>query len=236
MRLAVALAVWCALLPAGSGPPPSPTQPDAQSSYETRTEPGAGQRFLERFVGDWDVVKTFHPQSGEPVASNGTCRQRMIHGGRFLQSDFVFQGSKGETTGLGLSGFDPETGRFTTVWTDSRSDRMSLRQSREPFDGKRIVLYGAGLGEKAPARQSRTETVLSDGGRRIEHRQFTVGADGRERLIMELSMTRRSEAAKSSTPRSGAPRQRARIASRTFGIKSPRKWAMAQATTSRRRR
>jgi hypothetical protein len=40
---------------------------DAESSYEPRSRPGAGQKYLESFVGDWDVVKVFYPRSGEPV-------------------------------------------------------------------------------------------------------------------------------------------------------------------------
>ena len=37
---------------------------DAQSSYEPRATPGAGQVLLARFAGDWDVVKTFYPANG----------------------------------------------------------------------------------------------------------------------------------------------------------------------------
>ena len=37
---------------------------DPQSSFEPRSGPGAGQKYLESFVGDWDVVKIFHPRRG----------------------------------------------------------------------------------------------------------------------------------------------------------------------------
>src|SRR5262245_49795880 len=57
---------------------------DPQSSVEPRSRPGAGQKFLEQFSGDWDVVKTFYSRSGEASRTTGTCRQRMIHDGRFL--------------------------------------------------------------------------------------------------------------------------------------------------------
>src|SRR5262245_58784384 len=93
-------------------PPKAPKDP--QASYEPRSGPGAGQKFLERFVGDWDVVKTFHPRTGEPARTPGTCRQRMIHEGRFLQSDFVFGTKDSATTGMGLIGFETATGKFTS--------------------------------------------------------------------------------------------------------------------------
>jgi len=45
--------------------------------------------------------------------------------------DATFDGPGGKTTGTGLIGFEPETGKFTSVWIDSRQTRMSLRSA--PF-------------------------------------------------------------------------------------------------------
>jgi hypothetical protein len=79
---------------------------DPQSAYEPRSAAGAGQAFLAKFVGEWSVTKRFFPRSGSPVVTAGECRQTMIHGGRFLQSDFVFGQGQARTTGLGLIGYD----------------------------------------------------------------------------------------------------------------------------------
>ena len=165
---------------------------DPQSAIEPRSGPGTGQKYLAKFVGDWDVAKTFHPRSGEPTKTPGTCRQTMIHAGRFLQSEFVFGGGDAKTTGLGVIGFDPSTGLFTSVWTDSRQTRMSFRQGREKFDGKRIVLYSEALGGDTGGRRSKTITDLSDDGNKIVHRQYNLAGDGQERLVMELVLTRKS--------------------------------------------
>ena len=180
----------------GSSQPPEKKQRDPQSAFEPRSGPGAGQKYLETFVGDWDVEKTFYPRGGDPAKTKGTCRQTMIHDGRFLRSEFVFEQDGKKTTGLGLVGFDPESGQFTTVWTDSRSARMSLRQSLEPFNGKEIVLHSRSIEKDARgARTSRTITRMEANGDRIVHRQYTVSADGQERLIMELNMSRKSKPA-----------------------------------------
>jgi Protein of unknown function (DUF1579) len=162
---------------------------DPQSSFEPRSAPGAGQKLLEEFVGDWDVVKTFHPKTGEPFRAAGMCKQTMIHGGRFLQSQFTFQSKAGPSTGTGIIGFD--AGRFTSVWVDSRATRMSFRQGKDPFDGNEIVLYSQSLGG-TNERPSRTVTRLEDDGRRIVHRQYALAADGPGRLVMELVMTRKA--------------------------------------------
>jgi Protein of unknown function (DUF1579) len=167
---------------------------DPQSAVEPRSSAGAGQKFLEQFVGDWDVVKIFYSRSGEASRTTGVCRQRMIHEGRFLQSDFTFQQGETKTTGQGLVGFESTPGIFTSVWTDSRATRMSLRQSKDPFDGKQIVLFSRALSEgSGESRSSRTVTELEDNGRKIVHRQYTLGDGGTERLMMELIMTRKGE-------------------------------------------
>ncbi len=173
---------------------PSAEQKDPQSGYEPRSKPGEGQRFLQKFVGDWEVAKTFFPRSGDPVRQKGECRQTMIHGGRFLQSDFTFRRGDEKTTGTGLIGFDPASGLFTSVWIDSRTTRMSFRQGQEKFDGKRIVLHSRSLGDDGKkGRVSRTVTHLEDDGRKIGHRQYTSDEVGRERLVMELILTRKDE-------------------------------------------
>jgi len=128
------------------------------------------------------------------VRVSGQCRQTMIHDGRFRQSDFVFEQAGKKTTGLGLVGFDPQAGRFTTIWTDARSTRMSLRQSQEPFNAKEIVLHGRSLEDEGKSsRSSRTVTRLEANGGRIVHRQYVDGPDGKERLIMDLVMTRKEK-------------------------------------------
>jgi hypothetical protein len=171
-------------------------QKDPQAAFEPRSKPGAGQKLLEKFVGEWDVAKAFFPRSGEPVRQKGECRQTMIHEGRFLRSEFVFYGAGTKTTGEGLIGFDTTTGAFTSVWTDARATRMSLRQSKDKFNGAEIVLYSRSLEDGAKAeRRSRTVTRLEDGANKIVHRQFTIGPNAAERLVMELVMTRKVSAA-----------------------------------------
>lgn len=165
---------------------------DPQAGYEPRSEPGEGQKYLSRMEGSWTVVKTFYPRSGDPAVTKGTCEQKMIQGGRFLESDFVFQDAAGPTTGMGVIGFDAQTGKFTSFWVDSRSTRFSVRQSEAGFDGKQILLWSQNVGEPGPnARRSRTVSVLEDGDKRLVHRQYTAGADGKQRIVMQLEMTRK---------------------------------------------
>lgn len=69
---------------------------------------------------------------------------------------------------------------------------MSLRRSKEKFNGKEIVLFSRSLDEKE-SRPSRTVTRLEDDGKKILHQQFSVPQEGDGRLVMELKMTRTAE-------------------------------------------
>jgi hypothetical protein len=181
----------------GAAPAPETRQAaapqDVQARYEPPEGPGAGQAFLKGFEGEWTVERNFYPPSGgSPSRATGECSQKMVQEGRFLQSDFVFRQNGKTTTGTGITGFDPRTGFFTTFWFDSRSTRFSIRQSREPFDGRQIVLYSVSLeGSHGLAHSSRTVSVLEEGGRRLVHRQFNQGTDAKEHLLMELILTRK---------------------------------------------
>jgi hypothetical protein len=165
---------------------------DAQSSYEPRGGTGAGQKLLAQFAGEWDVVKTFFPASGAPVQTKGKCTQKMVQDGHFLESDFTFFEKDGKaSTGVGISGFDPKTNRFTTVWYDSRQTTMSIRQSDGKFDGKEIVLYATNLDPDRPGRRTVARAHLEENGRLLLHRHFLIDDSGKERMMIELRMTRK---------------------------------------------
>jgi len=179
--------------PAPASPPPPAPAKDTQAKYEPPSGPGDGQVFLKAFEGQWTVERNFYPPSGGPAnRATGECTQKMVQDGRFLQSDFTFVQDGKTSTGTGISGFDPQTGLFTTFWYDSRSTRFSIRQSRDPFDGKQIVLYSASLAAShGQEHQSRTVSHLEDNGRKLVHQQYNLDAGGKEHLLMELILTRK---------------------------------------------
>ena len=127
-RLIAAIGLIASALVASGQDRPPAAKPDPQATYEPRSGPGVGQAFLARFVGDWEVTKTFHSRSGEAAKTTGKCKQTMIHNGRFLRSEFTFGAGKDASTGTGVIGFDPATGKFTSVWTDAA--RLACRSVR----------------------------------------------------------------------------------------------------------
>ena len=163
-----------------------------QNQYEPPSTPGAGQKLLAQFAGDWDVVKTFFPAHGNPIVQKGICKQYMVQNGKFLESDFTFFNPDGtKSTGTGISGFDSKSNRFTTVWFDSRQTTMSIRQSDGTFDGKNIVLWATPLDPDNPGRKTVARAHLEDDGRVLLHRHYLIDDKGNERMMLELRLRRK---------------------------------------------
>jgi len=124
--------------------------------------------------------------------TKGTVKQFMVQGGKFLESDFTFFNEDGTTsTGVGISGFDSKSNRFTSVWYDSEKTTMSIRQSDGTFDGKTIVLVATALDPDRPGRKTVARARLEDNGKTLIHRHFAIDEKGQERLVIEWRMTRK---------------------------------------------
>ncbi len=153
------------VIAACSAPPPPPGKVparDAQASHEPTSAPSEGQRLLGRMAGTFTVTKTFHPRDGgAPTVTHGTCEQRLVHGGRFLRSDFTFDSDAGPVTGTGVIGYDGQSGRFTSFWYDARSTRTSAPAARHASAQRKEI--------SASARSSRrtNSSVVMMGKRRM---------------------------------------------------------------------
>ena len=64
-------ALFAVSVASGKVPPKPDDKKDPQEKFEPKGAPGAGQKFLARFVGDWKVEKTFFPRTPgvEPAES-----------------------------------------------------------------------------------------------------------------------------------------------------------------------
>ncbi len=181
------------ILAAAIGGPKVQNKSDAQQVFEPGSGPGTGQKFLARMEGQWTVEKTIFPRNPEakPSRTPGSCTQKMIMEGRFLQSDFTFQSGEKTTTGTGVIGFEAASGIFTSTWFDSRQTKMSIRRSKTVFDGEKIILYGVEWPEAKETRKSKTISAFGKDGKTIRHQQFSLAPDGSERLVMQMDLIRK---------------------------------------------
>lgn len=81
--------------------------------YEKLATPGPPHQLLESMAGIWHTkTRCWMEPETPPVESEGTCEQKMLLGGRFLQQVFNGDMMGIPFTGIGVTGFDNHTKKY----------------------------------------------------------------------------------------------------------------------------
>jgi hypothetical protein len=82
--------------------------------------PGENHKYLEYFVGDWEVnVKMWMTPGAEPEVSKGENKAKLILGGRYLESTYKGTMMGMPFEGLSITGYDNFKKEFVTLWLDT---------------------------------------------------------------------------------------------------------------------
>ncbi len=85
------------------------------------------KQLAEHFVGDWNVKQTMWMDPGAlPATQTGKDNVEAVLGGRQIRSNFSGTYMGQPFQGLGFTGYDNVTGRYTSTWTDSMSTGTML--------------------------------------------------------------------------------------------------------------
>jgi len=117
--------------------------PEQWQEMMALAKPGPEHKMLEKLVGTWEqTVKFWMKPGAEPSGMKGKSVNRMILGGRFLQSDVT--GGEGEMKmeGLNLMGYDRRHKHFTTVGFDTWGTYYVTAAGPYDEKSKSIVMYG----------------------------------------------------------------------------------------------
>jgi len=116
---------------------------EQQAAWVAYGTPGANHKLLAPMVGTFRTKVTSRMSADQPWSeSSGTCENRWIFDGRFLETDFRgdFQGMPFE--GRGMTGFDNSTQEFVGFWTDSWSTGLSpISHGTADASGKVLTLH-----------------------------------------------------------------------------------------------
>lgn len=127
VRLWLALGFVLATIEAPDAQQPQQPTPEQIQAMLAEMMPGAEHRILAGLEGRWSLEITYNmggPQA-KPVTTRGTATNRMILGGRFLQSEGVSDNPMGPAFGdakvetMSIYGFDRRTKEFTMIGLDT---------------------------------------------------------------------------------------------------------------------
>ena len=108
--------------------------------YKKLAIPGAPHKSLAGMVGSWNT-KSKHSMDPDqpPMESTGTCEQKMILGGRYLQQEWTGDMMGSTFTGINLMGYDNHTKKYVSIWIDSMSTGIYYFEGTASRDGKIIT-------------------------------------------------------------------------------------------------
>jgi hypothetical protein len=124
--------------------PASP--PDEKAMMEAMTKaatPGEAHKKLDVMVGTWDTnVKMWMDPSKPAEESSGTSENRWVLGNRYVQETYegTFMGQP--FSGIGYTGYDNITKKYTGTWMDSASTAMMNMAGKADAEGKVMTFTG----------------------------------------------------------------------------------------------
>ena len=100
--------------------------------YMKLAVPGSPHKHLEEMVGSWTTRTVAWMEEGRPpMESKGTCEQKMILGGRFLQRKYTGDMMGTTFNGINIIGYDNHTKNMSpSGWIPWAPESISLNEKR----------------------------------------------------------------------------------------------------------
>jgi hypothetical protein len=159
--------------------------------YQKVGTPGAPHKRLEMMTGSWitKVTGWMDPES-PPMESKGTCKQKMILNGRFLQQEYAGDMMGTMFKGINLIGYNNFTKEYESIWIDSMSTAIYFFKGPASRDGKTITQKSR---YNDPARGPLTwrsvTRIIDENTMRYE--MYVAAKRGKENKEMEMILTRK---------------------------------------------
>jgi hypothetical protein len=165
---------------------------EVMAIYEKLAAPGPMHQALAGSEGSWKTkVKTYMQPGQPPVESEGSAEHQMALGGRFLRQEFSAEMMGGQYEGLGFTGYDNHTGKFTSIWMDNMSTTIMVFEGTGSPDGKTVTMESPEYDDpvRGPLRWRSVSRVVDENNEFFE--MYTIGSDGQEHKMMEIVYERK---------------------------------------------
>jgi hypothetical protein len=155
--------------------------------------PSAEHAALAKMAGNWDVTsKMWMDPSQPPMESKGSCSDKMILGGRVVQSEFTGDMMGQPFHGFGLTGYDKFRKVYWMTWNDDMGTGLSTAEGTGSADGKVITMLGTMDDPMQNIKDMPVKyvtTVVDDNNFKFE--MFTEAGTAKEAKAMEINYKRK---------------------------------------------
>jgi hypothetical protein len=164
---------------------------DMMEVYKKLAVPGEPHKLLARLEGSWITkTKAWMEPGAPPMESTGTCEQRMLMDGRYLQQEYTGRMEGDSYSGINLIGYDNHTGKYVSTWIDSMSTAIYCFEGSSDEDGRTITQecsYDDPV--RGPLRWRSVSRIIDDDT--IEYEMFITPEGGSEQKEMEMTVSRK---------------------------------------------
>ncbi|WP_297925555.1 DUF1579 domain-containing protein [Metallibacterium sp.] len=195
--LTATLAALVALTVASFGtaadtPPAAGTaQQAAMQAWQRAAAVGPQHRRLEWFKGRWKERVQMWMEPGQPPRiEQGVAEVRPVLGGRFMEMRHRGHFMGKPMQGLGYSGYDNLSGRYTDIWMDDGSTAIFVSHGDYDAAGKTWTYHGQMQDPLQPGTTIPVREVVRITGPRSYVFEWHETRDGRERKAMQIDYTR----------------------------------------------
>jgi hypothetical protein len=167
---------------------------DMQAMMEVYTKlgtPGAPHKQLASMAGSWNAkIKSWMEPDKPPVESSGTCEQKMLLGGRFLQQEFTGDMMGSTFTGIGFTGYDNHAKKYVSTWMDSMGTSILFFEGTGSADGKTITQEAHRDDPIRGPMKWRSVTKIVNSNAFI-FEMYSADKKGKEEKMMEIAYSRK---------------------------------------------
>jgi len=159
--------------------------------FEKQGTPGEPHKRLASMEGSWNTkTKSWMEPNKPPMETAGTCEQKMILGGRFLKQKCSGDMMGKTFEGVGLTGYDNQTKKYTSTWMDSMSTTLHVMEGTSNDDNT-ITQEGQYTCPIRGEMKLRSVTKMVDQNTNI-FEMYGTDKSGQEMKMMEITYTRKS--------------------------------------------
>jgi hypothetical protein len=160
-------------------------------TYQKLATPGEPHKQFASLAGSW-TTKTNHwmGPNTPPTESEGSCEQKMLLDGRFLQQECTGDMMGQPFTGIGVIGYDNHTKKYISTWMDSMGTGIYVMEGTASADGKSITQKGSYNDPIEGPMKLRGVTKIVDNNTEI-FEMYGSGKKGKETKMMEITYTRK---------------------------------------------
>jgi len=161
--------------------------------YKKLGTPGAPHKVLASMVGSWNTkIRSWMEPNKPPMESTGTCEQKMLLGGRFLQQEFTGDMMGSAFNGIGITGYDNHTKKYVSTWIDSMGTALLVFEGTASADGKTITQESSYDDPvKGPTAWRSVTKIVDDNT--LEYEMYLTPKGGKEEKMMEMTVSRKRQ-------------------------------------------